>query len=604
MDIIDLSSMTKRITKSYLPPISWDAEKCSQGGYYNIYPAYEVEGEICEGLEHLVERLCNEKTLVIDGFEGVFWGRLISQVERALTERGKRVCLIDIADCLKSESEIEDMIAPFMGGEESIFGRMTTLRLIDLFERSKLNTVERSSSHDITIVYGCGASLVDLEGAKLVYVDLPKNELQFRMKAGVAFNLGSQEVFDERKYYKRCYFIDWPILDAYRGALIDRIDWVVDEQRIDNYTFMDGDTLREGLDAMSRNSFRVRPWFAPGVWGGNYMRDNIEGLNRDVDNLAWSFELMALENGVMFSHAGVLLEVSFSLLMSYRYRAVLGHCADDFKTDFPIRFDFLDTINGGNLSIQCHPRPEYIRSQFGKEYTQDETYYILRATDDAKVYLGFQEGVELEPLHNALMASQSSGEALDIEEYVQCFAAKQHDLFLIPNGTIHASGSGNMVLEISSAPYIFTFKMYDWVRLDIDGRPRPINVDHGIKNVRIERSGDVVADTLICKPYIMSQSDGCVQEHLPTHPDHFYDVHRYRLASGAQLNIDNNDRCHVWMIVEGRSIELSTKFGQTTKYSYIETFIVPAATESYTISNCSDADVMMVKAFVKDSYIL
>ena len=200
--------------------------------------------------------------------------------------------------------------------------------------------------------------------------------------------------------------------------------------------------------------------------------------------------------------------------------------------------------------------------------------------------------------------SQESAQKLEITDYVQSFSAKKHDLFLIPNGTVHASGSGNLVLEISSAPYIFTFKMYDWVRLDIDGRPRPINIEHGLNNVRFERNGNMVKDTLISKPYVIEETVDSKTEHVPTHPDHFYDVHRHTIGRGKSITIENNDKCHVWMIVEGSHVELETKAGKKDTYNYIETFIVPAATESYRITNTSDKDVMLVKAFVKDNYTL
>ena len=78
--------------------------------------------------------------------------------------------------------------------------------------------------------------------------------------------------------------------------------------------------------------------------------------------------------------------------------------------------------------------------------------------------------------------------AFPAEEYVNKIPVKKHDHVLIPAGTIHCSGKNTMVLEISATSYIFTFKLWDWGRVGLDGIPRPVHIEHGLKNIQWERT--------------------------------------------------------------------------------------------------------------------
>ncbi|AOW10276.1 ROK family protein [Flavobacterium gilvum] len=587
--------LSKRKTSQALLPVNAVVKNNSD---YNIFPSFHTNSDVFVGFDSLANEIAKQKTVVIDGFGGVIWENFRNHLNLALSQKNINVLWYDIDSCLKPSSEIDEMIKPNMNGDDLVFGKRYSGELSDFFDSQKLNMLQPDTAADVCIVYGTGASLANWEG-QLIYVDVPKNEIQYRMRACAVKNIGSKETLAYSQIYKRLFFIDWLVLNAHKENLLSKIDLIVDEQRIDEITWMQGSDFRKALDLMLESPLRARPWFEAGVWGGNWMKEHFEDLNQEEVNYAWSFELITPENGIIFEGNNNLLEVSFDFLMFRDNKKVLGKAAARFGNDFPIRFDYLDTFDGGNLSVQCHPRPEYIKENFGEPFTQDETYYILDCADDANVYLGFQEDINPKEFENVLRESQATGEPIEIENYVQKIGAKKHDLFLIPNGTIHASGINNMVLEISSTPYIFTFKMYDWVRPGLDGKPRPINVEHGLNNVYFDRKGDRVQDEFISKQTVAQEFSNGRKMSLSTHAEHFYAVDRYEFT--GEIEIETLGQCHICMLVEGEIADVTAGENSQT-FKYAETFVIPANVPKYKINHKGDKKAFVVVSYVKDSW--
>lgn len=589
-----MQSLPKRKTQQFLMPAVKPEVK---PGMYDVYPAHPLpDGLIHTGFDALARELARHRTVIIDGYQGVFFDEIREKLQACFRDMGLRVNWLDVSEALKTGEEIRKMTGPFLGGDDPLFGTRTTLKLDDFFDPDQMNAIRPDPAFDLNIVYGPGAALAPFKGL-LVYSDLPKNELQFRARAGSATNIGGGENEDYGQVYKRFYFVDWVVLNRHKQEILDRIDVIADGQRPGEVNWAFGDDIRQGLREMSRNVFRVRPWFEPGVWGGNWCLQKIEGLNSEVPNYAWSFELIVPENGLVFESSGLLLEVSFDMLMFSEGANVLGDAFERFGTEFPIRFDFLDTFDGGNLSVQVHPTEEYTLAHFNETFTQEETYYILDAKDQAVVYLGFREDIDPEHFEQSLRNSFDQNRELDIARFVNKLPAKKHDLFLIPPGTIHASGKDCLVLEISSTPYIFTFKLYDWVRPDLSGKPRPLNISRGMENLDFERRGAYVEKNLVSRPRLIDQGPDWELYHLPTHTKHFYDIHRIHLETSVEVSTQN--KAHVLSLVEGSSILVKTRSGQRMRFNYAETFVIPAAAGSYTIINEGDTEAKVVKAFVK-----
>ncbi|CAL1517183.1 class I mannose-6-phosphate isomerase [Chitinophaga sp. MM2321] len=589
--------MTGRDETQPLLPIHM-TEKKEDG--YDIYPFHPLgNNQIHTGYPSLAAWMATQKLVLIDGYVGIYWHTVQASLAQQFNLLGLKVTWHYTAALQKDAASIQQLVAPFTGSEGDVWGTKCTLDITAFFDMEKLSSLPFDQTADLNIVIGTGATLTHPH-APLVYLDIPKNELQYRMRAGTANNFGSNRKDTATATYKRFYFVDWVVLNAYKQTLLHRITVMADTQWPENVSWMFSTDLLAGIDRISHSSFRVRPWFEPGAWGGQWMKEHIAGLDKSAVNYAWSFEMIVPENGVLLESSGNILEIPFEWLMYYRHEAILGRHATIFRYEFPIRFDFLDTFDGGNLSIQCHPTLDYIRKNFGETITQDETYYILDCKDDAVVYLGFQEGIDTGDLRTKLENSRDEGIPLEVDTYIQPHKARKHELFLIPNGTVHSAGANNMVLEISATPYIFTFKMYDWLRPGLDGKLRAINIGHAFNNLDFSRQGAAVSAQLISLPTISEQGKDWQLIHLPTHADHFYDVHR--LEFDTTITIDTKGCCLVLMLVEGTSITVTVGNEPPVVYHYAETFVLPAAAGICSIKNNGEKRVKVIKAFLKEEH--
>ncbi|MDE6962385.1 MAG: mannose-6-phosphate isomerase, partial [Lachnospiraceae bacterium] len=170
------------------------------------------------------------------------------------------------------------------------------------------------------------------------------------------------------------------------------------------------------------------------------------------------------------------------------------------------------------------------------------------------------------------------------EKYVNRIPVKKHDHVLIPAGTVHCSGADTMVLEISATPYIFTFKMWDWGRVGLDGIPRPIHVEHGVKNIQWDRTRPWLEENLLHQEEICRDEDGILVERTGLHQREFIDTHRYMLQKPVKCRL--NDSVHVLNLVEGEKalIESPTGAFEPFEVHYAETFIIPASVGEYVIN--------------------
>lgn len=566
---------------------------------YDPLPCYPpAVGEVSVGWQAPVTELPpGPLVLAVDGPAALDWAALAEGLAVALRATGRGVHLLDVRDHYAAAAG-ERMATRPVPADDPFFAPLSQGQVADLFD--SVPRPERPAGNAVTLVHGPGAALCGPD--VLWYADLPKRYAEAavaKRELPIGVNLGHAT---EPGDLVRLFYTDWPVLDRHRDAIAARVDRWLDVQDATGPTSLDGAALRDTLAHLARGPVRTRPYFNSTPWGGQWAASEL-GFTPQAGNTALGYELIAPEAGVLVGEKdGAQVEIPFQLLCVEHPEDMLGEDVHRrFGTSFPIRFDYLDTMGGGNLSLHLHPQERYMREVFGWPYTQHETYYVTACEDGAQVLLGLTADADLETMRRQVEEAIADDVPMPVEEHIQAHPATAGQLYMIPAGTPHASGAGNLVLEVSATPYLYSLRLYDWLRKDAGGASRPLPYEHGFANLDTARRGEDVTKDLIQQPRTLRAGEGWREEVIGALPEMFYAVHRLVVTQDAELPDDTAGRFHILNVATGQGAVIETQDGTTHVLAFAETITIPAAVGPYHVRSLGDDEVQIVKSLVVEA---
>lgn len=560
----------------------------------------------------------------VDGMPGQDWEsiaeRLVAAIEAEQRSQGSQggrhnhltpspqqqptVSVFFASDALRSPNELEALFAPYLAGGP-VFGRVCDRELSECFDDSKCTALAdevHATRADIALLIGPGALLPQfraLAGTSF-YCDTTREALGARRHASAASAAADPAVAaDTAEWYRRSFYVDWPVHERHKRNVIGVADYYIDATR-EEPRVVSRTLLERLLAGTAGQPFRCKPYFQPGVWGGQRLKQ-AAGLPDSMANSAWDFELVAPENSILLSFEGEAdhIDVPFHLIMWAGARAILGRQGHrDFGDFFPVRINYLDTMGGGDLSTQVHPQDLYIREHFGESIGQHESYYVVETAPGAKVHVGLRNGVTRDAFAAAIHAAETDAVPFHRDDFVNAWDARAGDYFMIPAGTVHCSGRGNLVLEISSTPYWYTFKLYDYLRPDLNGRPRPINSAHGLAVLDLSRDERWARAHLLAEPALVRSGPGGDEYLIGTNYLVFYAVNRLHVRS--EIVEGTHDSPHILVLTAGRQVwVIGGDTDRRVRIDYLEALVVPASFGAYRIVNETGGEAQVLKVYLK-----
>ena len=569
---------------------------------YNKYPATKITGhesEAFSGYDSIVKELtANNRIIVIDCTVGVDNKEIIEAFGNWSD------LVIDATDIYYDYKTMNTMLAKYVT-EDRVFGVAYHGKWLDFVDQEKLAKAKKTvgeTTGNILIV-GTGASYIS-EGDVLVFADMTIWEVQMRYRKGLD-NFNCRNFDDETtKKFKRGYFVDWRLSNFHKDGLMAKMAYYLDTVVADQPKMITKKAFDEGLLQLLNQPFSLEPFFDEGLWGGQWMKEVLDIEDKERINYAWSYNSLFPENCVALTYGEVKIHIpGYTVCRKYPRQLIGERGYARFGCEYPIRYDYLDTMEGGNLSLQVHPTTQYYQENFALPFTQDESYYFLDcAESDTYMYLGLTDQANRQDMEADLLAANRGEIVFPAEKYSNKIPVKKHEHYHIPAGTVHCSGANTMVLEISSAPCIFTFKLWDWGRVGLDGKPRPIHIERGVEVINWDKKEQWMKETCAFKPVLIAEGEGWKEEKTGLHDWEFIETRR--IWQSVKTTQKTNGETHALNLVEGREALIESPSGQFAPFviHYAESVIIPALIKEYTITPYGESagkEIGIIKGFVR-----
>lgn len=554
----------------------------------------------------------NPRVILLDGYVGADFSSLVRNIKERLP--GKKITLLNFTETYRSSDELEKLLSDSLPEDRIsdpilLFGKSHPVSMDMLIDLDKLKSFAEKlknlkNESDLVILYGQGTaqpSLVELADVSAFWDVTPMNAV-LRINARRCGALGDAKERSLRYLWRRLYYFDFEIMMQHRKELIDRnqIDYYIDCNQDENLKLIGLPELKAVFAEQVKSPFRCTPVYLEGVWGGNFVKQ-LRHLPDDMRNCAWVFDMIPNEVSLQIKVGPTTFNIPFSTFFKAVGRELMGEeSVHRFGYVFPIRFNYDDTYGGnGNMSIQVHPPQAYNQEHFGEPFQQDESYYCVK-TAGSRTYLGLQDDCDVQEFFHCIDKAEKEHIPFDHDKYVNSFPSEQGDQFLLPGGTIHASGRNQVILEIGSYTIgSYTFKLYDYLRRDLDGTPRPIHSIHGKKVLVTDRRRSKIDGWLRPQPQTIREGDGWKEE-IVGECDLIYFSLRC-LSFDHSISDNTNGKFHVLTLVEGDEVLVYAKANPAGCYhqKFMDIVVIPAAMGEYGIINLGTTPCKVHKTLLK-----